>query len=144
MLPGLKLQRPMSWSRRKMLNFFQPNPPPRFTMSQHIKRAEDAAAAGVAEADMEVELSGSNNVDGVTAENMTNETGPLHDRETSHVDIAAKEGMTERSAQPKTRSVSNVKGQDILATCVEAQQPPMLKTRPHRNRNLEQTPELAA
>jgi len=93
-------------------------------MSQPIKRAEDAAAAGVAEADMEVELSGSNNVDGAIAENMTTETGPLH--------------------QPETRSVSNVKGQDILATCVEAQQPPMLKTRPHRNRNLEQTPELAA
>ena len=48
-------------------------------MSQPIKQADDAAAAGVAEADMEVELFGSNNVDGVTAENLTNETGPHHD-----------------------------------------------------------------
>jgi hypothetical protein len=38
-----------------MFNFFQPNPPPRFTMYQPIKRAEDAAVAVVAEADMEVE-----------------------------------------------------------------------------------------
>ncbi len=95
-------------------------------MSQPIKRAKDAAVAGVAEADMEVELPSSNNVDGVIAENVTNETGPHHNRETLHADIAAKEGMTKRSARPETRSVSNVKGQDILAT-----------------EHLEQTPELA-
>jgi hypothetical protein len=75
---------------------------------------------------------------------MTYKTDQYHNPEVMHVGIEPEKSMTERSVQLETKSISNVKGQDILRHCAETQQSAMPMTSPRHSRNLERPSELAA